>query len=236
MELPNIALVGYMRSGKDSVAACLRQLDPHMRQVSFAGALKREVAHALNATKASYEATYTEDFFNEDANRPVFRPLLQWWGTEYRRAQDPDYWVRQTKRYMDGQKAGDIASGDRSSWVCTDGRFINELTMLRKQEFKIIHLDMNVSEVTEHLRSKGLSREDVEKQLGHPSEREWQGVAKDAVFHSQFGNLPRLTYLIVNWLTPVLPEEEPDVRNGIEKFFAELYPALYGTTGKVPRI
>lgn len=230
MELPNVALVGFMRSGKDSVAACLRQLDPHMRQVSFAGSLKREVAHALNATKASYEATYTESFFNEDANRPVFRPLLQWWGTEYRRAQDPDYWVRQTEIHMNRQTEVDKVAGVPSSWVCTDGRFINELSMLKRRGFVIIHLDMDVTEIGEHLRSKGMTREDVEKQLSHPSEREWQGVGKDLVFKSQFGNLPRLTYQIASSLSASDwdHERETELRREIEAFYAELYPAVYG--------
>jgi hypothetical protein len=43
--------------------------------------------------------------------------LLQWWGTEYRRAQDPEYWARQWKAAIN-PKADIVLS--------TDMRFINE--------------------------------------------------------------------------------------------------------------
>lgn len=44
------------------------------------------------------------------------RALMQWWGTEYRRAQDPDYWIKRTLRDLDKD----------SLYIISDVRFVNE--------------------------------------------------------------------------------------------------------------
>jgi hypothetical protein len=48
--------------------------------------------------------------------------LLQWWGTEYRRAQDPDYWVK--KAFVSIPTDIDIA-------IFTDVRFRNEVAAIK---------------------------------------------------------------------------------------------------------
>lgn len=52
------------------------------------------------------------------------RRILQWWGTEYRRAQDPDYW---TKAWADKIKSYDL---EQVHILVDDVRFMNELKML----------------------------------------------------------------------------------------------------------
>jgi hypothetical protein len=53
------------------------------------------------------------------------RALLQWWGSEYRRAQDPDYWVRKLEDTLISERAGvDVA-------VITDMRFPNEFELVQ---------------------------------------------------------------------------------------------------------
>lgn len=53
------------------------------------------------------------------------RRILQWWGTEYRRAQDPDYWTKAWDRKV---AELDLA---RTLVLVDDVRFGNELDMIR---------------------------------------------------------------------------------------------------------
>ncbi len=53
------------------------------------------------------------------------RRILQWWGTEYRRNQDPDYWTKAWGRKV---KEYDL---DRSLILVDDVRFVNELDVIR---------------------------------------------------------------------------------------------------------
>lgn len=50
--------------------------------------------------------------------------LLQWWGTEYRRSQDPDYWVNKLSASIPGTL--DIA-------LITDVRFVNEAECIKNR-------------------------------------------------------------------------------------------------------
>lgn len=58
------------------------------------------------------------------------RQILQWWGTEYRRAQDPDYWTKQARQRIEQL----MIEGERQGYtriVITDCRFDNEATTVR---------------------------------------------------------------------------------------------------------
>ncbi len=54
------------------------------------------------------------------------RRLLQWWGTEYRRAQDPDYWTKAWERNL---AKYDLAT---THILVDDVRFSNELAVISK--------------------------------------------------------------------------------------------------------
>jgi len=54
------------------------------------------------------------------------RQVLQWWGTEYRRAQQPNYWS--TKVAL---QVAHMLSNDQVRVVITDCRFVNEATAVR---------------------------------------------------------------------------------------------------------
>lgn len=53
-----------------------------------------------------------------DKNKLILRPLLQKWGTEFRRTQDPDYWVKKILARIQEEKP-QVA-------FLTDMRFLNE--------------------------------------------------------------------------------------------------------------
>jgi hypothetical protein len=104
-----------------------------VRRYAFADALKREVNNAaLKAggmrelfSKLPFDAPswvrYDLDAPMDDPMCPLSkqRSLLQFWGAEYRRAQDPDYWVRQLANTIELEKP-QIA-------LVSDLRFPNEM-------------------------------------------------------------------------------------------------------------
>jgi len=63
------------------------------------------------------------------------RRILQWWGTEYRRAQDPDYWTKAWERKV---ASYDLA---RVHVLVDDVRFMNELQTLRKMDALIVKIE-----------------------------------------------------------------------------------------------
>ncbi len=63
------------------------------------------------------------------------RRILQWWGTEYRRAQDHDYWTKAWERKLSGY---DLTT---THILVDDVRFINELNTLKKHGGTFIKID-----------------------------------------------------------------------------------------------
>lgn len=63
------------------------------------------------------------------------RRILQWWGTEYRRTEDPDYW---TNAWKEKVSQFDIAG---VHILVDDVRFINELNMLRSLEAFMVKIE-----------------------------------------------------------------------------------------------
>ena len=118
-----------------------------IRRYAFADALKREVnAAALeaggmeklflpNRRFALCKGYYMEfpEWVQYDSNAPMDDPLcplgkqrtlLQFWGAEYRRSQDPDYWVKQLANTIELEKP-QIA-------LISDLRFANEMAFVKE--------------------------------------------------------------------------------------------------------
>ncbi len=174
MELPNIGLCGYMRSGKDTIADYLIEKYGYKR-LGFAQALKEEVARGVGCTPAE---------LNEEPLRSQVRPVLQIWGTEFRRAQDPGYWTKQAALKIERLAPAPM--------VFNDVRFHNEIALLRSCGFLIIKVDMSVKDVLAYTEAHGEDRAVTLARLEHASEREWQEANFDVVIPSVRGNMQGL--------------------------------------------
>ena len=138
-----IALCGAAGAGKDTVADMLPA-----RKLAFADALYREVAEAWGVEQHVLRCRETKEtplgplalfrcaddsFVAEShladhwgtARSP--RQILQWWG-DYRRAQDPDYFVKRTRQELIDWDWATPNSG----FVITDVRFPNEAALVRQ--------------------------------------------------------------------------------------------------------
>lgn len=128
--LPNIALTGAMRSGKDSVADYLTQNYGYTR-FAFGDELKR----------------YAHELFGEPDGKP--RELYQWFGQSMRE-RDPDIWTRKcfesiTEGSEDGEKWDALYSlngmlPEPFRAVISDLRQPNEISRCRAESYVIIRV------------------------------------------------------------------------------------------------
>lgn len=94
--------------------------------------------------------------------------LLQWWGTEYRRTQDPTYWVKQWKASINPM--ADIV-------LTTDMRFLNEAAAIKEASGYAVNLV--------RLDQDGKPYVDPSRPANHPSETELDGYNYDYAIHSK---------------------------------------------------
>ena len=136
-----IALCGAAGAGKDTVADMLPA-----RKLAFADALYREVSEAWGveqhvlrcretketptallalamAQSESFHAAWKRTIGGDSLEPRSPRQILQWWG-DYRRAQDPDYFLTSLRFAILDSPPGDVA--------ITDVRFPNEAALVRQ--------------------------------------------------------------------------------------------------------
>ena len=150
-----IALAAPAGAGKDTVADILAT-HAGFRKVAFADTLRSEVSeayheetilftrrdfkdvpHAALALHRCFDRAFVGALLfhgliqNSEAEMAAPRSprqILQWWGTEYKRSGDPDYWVKATV----GRIAYLINNRIDDQFVITDCRFANEVAELRR--------------------------------------------------------------------------------------------------------
>lgn len=148
---------GYKaRNGKDeAIKAIMAALpDASVKRYGFGDALKNEVNDAAAKHPNGMAGLCARFCVPYDPNPPMDDPLcplgkqralLQHWGTEFRRAQDPDYWVKKTMQQI-AEDAPDVAL------IC-DVRFPNEVMGIWKAGGYVVRVRRlgYVSDVPQHV-------------------------------------------------------------------------------------
>lgn len=179
---------GGMGAGKDTLGEAIKnQWLKDAEKLSFATALKDELTDFLTKfrnkelnfenmsdvteeefkTLLHYFEQLPEDFDNFNTRHTLQRKILQWWGSEVRRAKDPDYWIKALKIPTEG------------NYYVTDARFANELEEFAK--FRDLYCDKENTyvaiinlDVAESVRIERIKKRDgfapSEESLNHPSE------------------------------------------------------------------
>jgi hypothetical protein len=143
------ALVEFYQAQKALAQAhVLTTKIPNIKKVNFADALKREVTTAIKLHGSVEKLLYvgTDDgveipgWVMPDSNPPMNDPLcpfgkhsklLQWWGTDYRRRQDSDYWVDKWEEQIDNFKGIVVVS---------DVRFQNEAKKIKALKGHLVNV------------------------------------------------------------------------------------------------
>lgn len=147
-----IGLTGLEGAGKDSAAEILHRHRIAF-PVAFADALRQEISRSFavdiheltcrsckeltnkmlglcRSTDLSFVAAVLASHPETDPNAPQSpRQIMRWWGTEYRRAQDPEYW---TKAMRERIAWADGIPLPAPAIVITDVRFGNEAELIRE--------------------------------------------------------------------------------------------------------
>lgn len=126
-----VGISGKMGAGKDHLFRTLQQYLPvwvMLTRISFADTLRREIEETLGLDPGK-GLLWTKPYPEE------VRRLLQWWGTDLRRAADPDYWVKKGRF-----QALRTAALFRTP-VFTDVRFPNEANMIAEHGGVIVRVE-----------------------------------------------------------------------------------------------
>ncbi len=218
-EVSLLGFSGKLASGKDSVAAGVvrrLRLDPVLHY-SFAHPLKDEVDTVLNLLRTGREGdipplldvregvpltelldlarvALAEDPGCDARTRtPAIRRVLQHWGTEIRRAQDYDYWVKSATRTI----LTHAATGTNVFY--TDGRFPNEISSSRQIGFVVFRLQVDPLVQAERLSHRdGIGLDPLAQQ--HPSETALDHFDQFDLKVDNNGPFEQTVSHIVNWL------------------------------------
>lgn len=94
------------------------------------------------------------------------RQVLQWWGTEYRRAQDPDYWLKQTTAWLNKQRNTIYPEHAPQFFVNTTVRFPNEQDWVHSFGGNVWHIHRDsATPVNSHVSEQPLEVLEGEREL-----------------------------------------------------------------------
>ena len=179
--LPDISLSGPMRSGKTTCQDYLVK-EYGYTPMSFAYAIKVQVARGINTS------LHASDLDKEPLKSRV-RGILQYWGNEFRRKEDPDYWVGKLSRRLWQTKEDE----PDTPVVIADTRFKNELALLKGRGFKTVRLEMSDQDVkTYFLSQPEYSGVEFQERWSHQSEHDLDEENFDYYVKSERGKVEEL--------------------------------------------
>jgi len=118
-----LGLAGEAGAGKDYVWMWLVERSRRtVKRVAYADGVRAEIAEMFGFSCQTEKQLFTKPYSYE------VRRLLQFWGTELRRADDPEYWVK--RGIALAEKIG--AEEPRCLVVFTDVRFSNEADAIHR--------------------------------------------------------------------------------------------------------
>lgn len=117
-----VGLTGFAGAGKDYIFGKLKESFPYEAvRVSLADEVRHEIEEVFQkGLPQLWEKPYPLEI----------RKLLQWWGTDLRRKEDEDYWVRKTEAFI--PQLHKMRTPYDTIVVVTDVRFPNELAMVKR--------------------------------------------------------------------------------------------------------
>jgi hypothetical protein len=130
-----IGIGGKARAGKDTMAQAMLDLYPDkVKLYSFAAELKKYCAEHHDELLPKWQLAHQTKQHPICKEDPIYgyTAILQWWGTDVMRKQDPDYWVKQL--------ANRITQDDPAIAVITDVRFPNEANWVKEKGGTLIRV------------------------------------------------------------------------------------------------
>lgn len=162
-----IGLTGYKGSGKTEVAKFLHS-EYFFYRINFKDALIEEMKEKLPDTLSAIAKVYSTTIPELFQTKPmIMRELMQNYGTEVRRNDDPMYWIKQWEEHIKDLPL------EEDLIVCDDVRFLNEADAIKRYNGKII-------------RVVNLSQDEEPK---HQSETEQRCIDADYTLYSTSGKL-----------------------------------------------
>ena len=159
-------LVGRAGVGKDTIAALMKKhAGEPVALASFAEGVKLQVASMLDMVIDKYgvpalrfrQGSDESVLQNSNERRRLLRPIWQWYGTDFVRAADPDFWIKDLHK-----RAGHV-----QNLIVTDCRFKNEADYARRNGLVLLR-------VTGHDRRATPEGDPV---LRHESERQVDDIS-----------------------------------------------------------
>lgn len=153
-----VAISGKITSGKSTLANAICAADPRFVRLSLADEMKNDIANLCEVDRAYIEA-----------NKDLFRPIMQYYGTDImRHVHGQDYWV---DRLVDK-----IYDECLKFVVVDDVRFPNELLGLQNAAHRFLSVRIHIDDAEQERRCIEKFGEKLSfAKLNHPSETALDG-------------------------------------------------------------